>query len=120
MLAADVERKRKEDEENATFLRSIHSLAESGQVRSAAARIMEYTDALLLSGRFDACERLLDSVDVARLATRPTLLVAFLGITLGARDKLGEFRGKLYVSAKVELSRELGPDRAERILRRFQ
>lgn len=110
----------RKDTEIVSFLAGIYALAESNRVRQAAGKIMEYTDDLLLSSRFDACGHLLSQVDVDRLAKYPTLLVAFLGITLGAKAKLARTREGFYSSVESALSRELGPERAKRILRRFQ
>jgi hypothetical protein len=110
----------REDARNVSVLEQVYALAESNQVRRAAAKIMEYTDGLLLTGQFDVCGRLLDSVDFPRLSKYPTLLVAFLGITLGAKDKLGWSRDAFWSKVRIALSRELGPGRAENILRRFQ
>ncbi len=110
----------REDAKSISVLREIHALAESNRVRQAASRIMEYTDGLLLESRFDVCGRLLSQIDVERLSIYPTLLVAFLGITLGAKEKLGRTREDFYSRAESALSRELGRIRAERILRRFR
>jgi len=114
------QKEEKEDARIASFLEQVYAQAESNQVRRAAAKIMEYTDDLLLNGRFDVCGRLLGNVNISRLSKYPTLLVAFLGITLGAKNKLGWSREGFYSSVKVALGRKLTEDRAERILRQFQ
>lgn len=106
--------------ETAFFLAKIYALAEYRQIRQAAARIMQHADDLILSNRFDACRSLLNQVEVDRLVKHPTLLVAFLGITLGAKEKLGRAREEFYAAVETALSRELGQVRAEGILRRFQ
>src|SRR5579862_2687106 len=109
-----------EDPGTKAFLEEIYRLAEANQNRQAAATIMEYLDALLRGGLFEACGRLLDSIEVSRLSKNPTLLVAFLGITLGGKGQLQRPRGDFFARVKSAFDRELGPDRAERILHRFK
>lgn len=120
VVSALQEKEGERDEQILSLLDRVYTLAASGRTRPAAAKIMEYTDNLLLGGQFEICRRLLGRIDASRLSKYPTLLVAFLGITLGAKEKLSEARKRFYASAQAEISRELGPDRAERILRRFQ
>lgn len=122
MASPSAKREQEETEEanTSSFLGLVYQLAESHQERLAAARIMEYVDGLLREGAFDVCGRLLSRVDVPRLSKHPTLLVAFLGITLGAKTQLAESRGEFCSRAREGLDRELGPERAERILCRFQ
>lgn len=118
--SAKREQEATEDANTSSFLGQVYQLAESHRERLAATRIMEYVDGLLREGGFDVCGRLLSRVDVLRLSKHPTLLVAFLGITLGAKNQLAESRREFYSRAQAALDRELGPDRVERILCRFQ
>jgi hypothetical protein len=116
----DACRRLTENAKTSSFLDRVYRLAESNQTRRAASTIMEYVDGLLHEGEFAACGRLLGRVDVSRLSKYPALLVAFLGITLGAKEKMPLPRTDFYSRARDALARELGPARAESILRRFQ
>ena len=107
------------DGETSSFLEEVYRLAESNH-RLAAARIMEYIDGLLHTCAFEECKRVIDRVDVLRLLKHPTLVLAFLGITLGAKAILADSRSRFYSSAKAALTDEFGASRAERILHRFQ
>jgi hypothetical protein len=118
--AAKPEQEELEIAKTASFLEQVYRLAESNQTRRAAAAIMEYVDGLLHDGQFAACGRLLVRVDVSRLSKYPTLLVAFLGITLGAKEQMPLPRTDFYSRARDALARELDPVRADGILRRFQ
>jgi hypothetical protein len=109
-----------EEAGNLALLSEVYFLAESDSVRGAAARIMDYVDTMLREGRLDTCGRLLGAVDISRLSKYPTLLIAFLTITLGAKDKLGESRREFYSRTLAALGQELSQERAERLLHRFE
>ncbi len=105
---------------DANFLNTLYQTAASNQPRQAAASVMKKIDELLLAGAFEECKRLLEDVDVARLRKQPTILLAFLGITLAAKEKLAPSRGTFFNRAAANLRAEFGPERAERILKSFQ
>lgn len=103
-----------------SFLSAVYSRSARGQPRQAAAKVMEYVDDLLREGEFSACRRLLEKVDVPRLKDFPAVLLAFLGITLAAREKLSSSRERFWGRVKAMMAQELGLERAHRILSRFQ
>jgi hypothetical protein len=106
--------------QNASFLSRLYRLSARGQKRLAAAKVMEYVDKLLRESSFAGCRRLLDSVDVARLKKFPTVLLAFLGITLAAKEELSPSRKKFCERVRTALVDELGSEeRVGRILARF-
>jgi len=107
------------DMETAPFLEEVYQLAESNH-RLAAAKIMEHMDDLLHAGTFEKCKEAMDRADVSRLSKHPTLLIAFLGITLGAKAILSDSRSRFYSRAEAALTSVYDASRAGRILHRFQ
>ena len=80
---------------------------------------MDELDGLLLSGNVSRCDEVMAAVDVNRLVKRPTVLIAFLGITVAASNSLKN-RSGLWERIHSALQLEIGPERTSDILERFR
>jgi hypothetical protein len=96
------------------FLDSLYSLRHSGEIRLAAERIVNVIDDLLNEGDFNTCVEALDLADVERLS--PEMLIAFLGVTLAAKNKLKPARVGFLVRARDEMLKTIATERVMRLL----
>jgi hypothetical protein len=93
------------------------SRGKTGTTKSQSRRdldaVMAYLNHLQCSGQFGAIDALLRALKVE--AVSPTLLVCYLGSTLAARHRL-HARRAFFVRVRKKLAKELGKERALKIL----
>ncbi|MEX2174143.1 MAG: hypothetical protein WD872_07260 [Pirellulaceae bacterium] len=111
-VVPDDDRARTADE-----LDTIYGLDSRGLHRQAMERVARYVDELLNSGKFPECDAMLTAAKADELSA--PVLVAFLGITLAARGKLG-FRASFYDRAFARVSHESGENEASELLARYK
>jgi hypothetical protein len=96
------------------FLERIYQTVARGDAEGATDEVFDRLDGLLERGEFEACDRILRQADLNRLDS--DLMVAFLVITLPAREYLRE-RGPFYNGVERILTRDRDKEAVERILR---
>jgi tetratricopeptide (TPR) repeat protein len=94
------------------WLLEVYSLVSQARREAAIDLVFERIDALLREGRFDSCDEVLRAVDTRRLST--SLMVAFLSITLAAKDEL-KSRAALVDRIEARLG-DVEPERLEGLL----
>jgi hypothetical protein len=100
------------------FLQTVYLLSDVGKTRTAIDQVFDYFNDLLgVPRRVDLCNRTLASVDIE--AINPTLVVAFLSITLPVKGELWA-RPWFFAAAKRRLVNERGEDRASRLLDKYE
>jgi hypothetical protein len=99
------------------FLGEVYRLSQSGSVHAAGDLIFDLVLGLMRSRDFAACDRLLMAVDPDKL--RPALTITFLSTTLAARQKL-RASDEFFRRVLDTLTRERGPERAARLLNKYQ
>ena len=85
------------------LLAETYHLDQSGRIDAAIDLIFDAVDSLLCAGDFEGCDFLLQRVEVQRLSV--DLMIAFLSITLTARDRLRE-RARFYSRVKHQIESE--------------
>ena len=96
------------------FLDRVYQAVARGDTDGATDDVYDRIDGLLERGEFAACDRILQRIDLGQLDSN--LMVAFLVITLPARQQLHE-RGPFYRGVQRILARERGQEAVEPILR---
>ena len=96
------------------FLERVYQAVTRGDVDRATDEVFDRMDGLLEEGNFAACDCILQQADLDRLDSN--LMVAFLVITLPAREHLRE-RGAFYRGVERILTRDRGTEAVEKILR---
>lgn len=99
--------------EISAFLDTVYDFAKRDKEDHAIDVILEYMNNLLVEGQFEACDRILGEVDIARIP--PVLMVSFLTITAAAKTRLKNRNTFLKVVRRV-VARERGEKAAERLL----
>jgi hypothetical protein len=102
------------DEETKLFLSKIYGLSRAEETDRGIDHIFEYFEDLFEAARFDACDRIIQHVDLERVDA--TLMVSFLVITLTVKDRLPS-RAWYYSHARSRLVEQRGEEQAERLLR---
>lgn len=96
------------------FLEKTYQTVARGDIDTATDEVFDRIDGLLEAGDFAACDRILQMADPDRLDSN--LMVAFLVITLPARERLRE-RGAFHDAVRRILATSRGEAAAEEILR---
>ena len=96
------------------LLAEAYRLDQSGRIDAAIDLIFDRVDTLLCGGDFEECDLLLRAVEVDRLSV--DLMVAFLSITLAARDRLRE-RARFYSRVKQQIESERGVQVTDSLLK---
>jgi hypothetical protein len=99
--------------EISAFLDTVYDFAKREKEDDAIDVIFQYMNNLLVEGQFNACDRILGEVDIARIP--PVLMVSFLTITAAAKTKLKNRERFLNVVRRV-VARERGEKAAGRLL----
>jgi hypothetical protein len=100
-------------DDSGRFLERIYQAVARGDTDGATDELYDRVDGLLEGGDFEACDRILQLVAPDRLDSN--LMVAFLVITLPAREHLRE-RETFYRAAERILNRDRGEEAAGKIL----
>ncbi len=95
------------------WMNEVGTLMAAGKIEEALGIVFNNCDNLLIAGKFDEINTLLDQVDTDRMNIE--LMVGLLAATLPAKDKLSA-RKHYYEKVKVRLT-ELVPDRVDRIMK---
>jgi hypothetical protein len=98
----------------ARFLDGVYQAVSRGDFEGATDDVYDRVDGLLEAGDFGACDRILQQVNPHRLDSN--LMVAFLVITLPAREHLRE-RSPFYHEVERILAGNRDKESVERILR---
>lgn len=104
-------------EEHQRLLEKIYAVDKAGQPREAMDYVVDAVDDLLNEGAFDECRKILAAVNPEQLSD--PLIVSFLGITLGAKQKLQPERGDFFRRASIAVGKRRGVDGAERLLEKY-
>ena len=96
------------------FLDRVYQAVSRGDTDGATDEVFDRVDDLLERGDYAACDRILRQADLDRLDSN--LMVAFLAITLPAREHLRE-REPLYRGVKQVLIGDRGKEAVGEILR---
>jgi hypothetical protein len=108
----------KQDKKIEDFLQSVYLLADVGDTRRAIDEIFDYFNGLLRSaGKLNVCNGTLAAVDLESI--NPTLMVAFLSITLPVKGDLWARPG-FFAAVRRKLIEERGEDRASRLLDKYE
>ena len=99
------------------FLREVYRLSQAGADHAAGDLIFDYAQRLMRGRDFAACDRLLTAVEPERL--RPALMISFLSTTLTAKQRL-RAREDYFRRVLDALTRERGPERAAKLLDKYQ
>lgn len=95
-----------------TWLGDVYSLVQKSESRSAVDILFRHVDELLLAGKFDRCDELLQTIDLKRLDTN--LIISLLAMTRPPAARL-PYRPTLFSRARAVLS-EKAPGRVDRLL----
>jgi hypothetical protein len=101
------------DRRIASFLDEVYALAGTSDLDTASDRIFDFVDRLLCDDQFDACDDVLEMVDVEKLPT--TLMRSFLSITAAAKGKLPS-RPALYRKIEQRMIELKGAEKTRTIL----
>jgi hypothetical protein len=93
-------------------------LSDDEKIHAAGDRIFDFVQGLLMKGDFGTCNDLLSAIDVARL--RPPLMIAFLSLTLAAKDKLAVSRDSYYSRVQEAMAIERGEEKTTRLLSKYR
>jgi hypothetical protein len=104
-------------EELQRLLEKIYATDKAGRPRKAMDYVVDYIDDLLNAGAFDACREILAIANPDELSD--PLIVSFLGITLGAKQRLQPERGDFYRRASTAVAKRRGIDAAGRLLEKY-
>ncbi len=96
------------------FLERIYQAVARGDAEGATDELFDRMDRLLEADDFAACDRILQRANLDRLESN--LIVAFLVITLPAREHLRE-RGSFYHGVERMLTRDRDKEAFKKILR---
>lgn len=81
-------------------------------------KTLDEIDHLLNAGKFRAVKFRLNAMEPALMGNLE--IVAVLGVTLGAREKLEPARSGFYEAAKVVVIQRKGEEAAEKLLRKYR
>lgn len=95
------------------FLDTVYDFVKRQKEDHAIDVIFEYINQLLVERRFEACDRILGDVEIARIPT--VLMVSFLTITAAAKSKLRN-RRRFYKSVERFVALERGNKAAQHLL----
>ncbi len=117
-LDVEVDRQGEGDDQDAAsefsvFFDEVCGLAGRGEEDRAIDVIFEHVNSLLIEGRFEACDRILAEVEIARIP--PVLMISFLTITAAAKPQLHN-RDSFFRNVAGVIARERGARAAERLL----
>ncbi len=100
--------------DHADFLERVYALYRPEDWDAATDLVFDYVDELLVHSAFAEADRLLQEVQVDRLA--PTVMRSFLTITYPARTRLPSW--PLFLDlVQTEMRQQIGVERTENILR---
>lgn len=94
------------------WLERVYVLVSQAELEDAIDLLFEQVDDLLLAGRFNDCDKILQKVDIDRLETN--LMIGLLSVTLAAAKELPN--RALVMSAIRESLTRSDPARVERLL----
>jgi len=117
-LHSDLQSDTCDEEEGSTgeisaFLDTVYDLSARGKEDYAIDVIFEFMNNLLVEGQFEACDRILSEVAIARIP--PVLMVSFLTITAAAKPKLKN-RHRFFSIIRRLVARQRGEKAAQRLL----
>lgn len=104
---------RESTSEISAFLDTVYDFSRRGKEDHAIDVIFEYMNNLLVERQFEACDRILGEVDIARIPT--VLMVSFLTITAAAKAKL-KSRRRFYKLVERLVAKERGEKATQRLL----
>lgn len=96
------------------ILNAVYAFQERNEIRAGISYIFSTMNEILGDGDIQKAERILDSIDVARIKT--DLLLSFLTITFAARHKLPQSRTAYYARAKRQIRKDVGWLESRRLL----
>ena len=103
-----------------TFLDTVYTLVQQDKHRLAAAKVMDFLDDALLDGNISMCNLGLALLNVEPLKNKPTVLLAFLSVTVGCDSKKLPARAIAFDKIRNAIVQEIGEVRTADVVDRFK